>query len=33
MTAFIKDPVDFVGKIKVPVRLFAGTRTTTRTAA
>jgi dienelactone hydrolase len=28
LTAFIKDPVDFVGKIKVPVQMFAGTADT-----
>ena len=28
MTAFIKDPSDFVAKIKVPVQLFAGTADT-----
>jgi alpha-beta hydrolase superfamily lysophospholipase len=30
LTAFIKDPVDFVGKIKVPVQMFAGTADTYR---
>ncbi len=28
LTAFIKDPADFVGKIKVPVLMFAGTADT-----
>ena len=28
LTAFIKDPPDFVGKIKVPVQMFAGTADT-----
>lgn len=28
LTAFIKDPADFVGKIKVPVQVFAGTTDT-----
>lgn len=30
LTAFIKDPSDFVGKIKVPVQMFAGTADTYR---
>jgi dienelactone hydrolase len=28
LTSFIKDPADFVGKIKVPVRVYAGTADT-----
>ena len=28
LTSFIKDPADFVGKIKVPVQVFAGTTDT-----
>lgn len=28
LTSFIKDPADFVGRIKVPVQVFAGTTDT-----